>query len=75
MKFRKDKLFGFEVPTSCPDVPEEVLDPSSSWGDKDEYWKKYDALAARFIENFKLFQEDSPQEVLNAGPKRLTHVK
>ena len=75
VKFRKDKLFGFEVPTSCPDVPEEVLDPSSSWGDKDEYWKKYDALAARFIENFKLFQEDSPQEVLNAGPKRLTHVK
>ncbi len=72
VKFRKDKLFGFEVPLSCPDVPEDVLDPSSSWGDKNEYWKKYDALAARFIENFKLFEKGSSEEVLKAGPKRLS---
>ena len=72
VKFRKDKLFGFEVPLSCPDVPEDVLDPSSSWGNKDEYWKKYDALAARFIENFKLFTKGSSEEVLKAGPKRLS---
>ncbi|MBU0558271.1 MAG: phosphoenolpyruvate carboxykinase (ATP) [Bacteroidota bacterium] len=69
-KFRKDKLFGFEVPKSCPDVPEDVLDPSTSWGNKDEYWKKYDALAARFIENFKLFEKGCSKEVINAGPKR-----
>jgi phosphoenolpyruvate carboxykinase (ATP) len=72
VKYRKDKLFGFEVPLSCPDVPEDVLDPSSSWGNKDEYWKKYDALAARFIENFKLFEKGSSEEVKKAGPKRLS---
>lgn len=71
VEYRKDKLFGFEVPLSCPDVPQEVLDPASSWGNKDEYWKKYDALAARFIENFKLFTKGSSDEVINAGPKRL----
>jgi len=70
VKYRKDKLFGFEVPLSCPDVPEDVLEPSTSWGDKEEYWKKYDALAARFIENFKLFASGCPQEVVDAGPKR-----
>lgn len=70
-KYRKDKLFGFEVPLSCPDVPEDVLDPSSSWGNKNEYWKKYDALAARFIDNFKLFAKGCSQEVIDAGPKRL----
>jgi phosphoenolpyruvate carboxykinase (ATP) len=75
VKYRQDRLFGFEVPQSCPDVPEDVLEPSSSWGDKDEYWKKYDALAARFIENFKLFQAGCPQEVIEAGPKRLSEVK
>ncbi len=75
VEFRKDKLFGFEVPTSCPDVPVDVLDPASSWGSKDEYWKKYDALAARFIENFKLFQKEASQEVINAGPKRLSQIK
>jgi phosphoenolpyruvate carboxykinase (ATP) len=71
VEYRKDKLFGFEVPTSCPDVPKDVLDPSSTWGSKDEYWKKYDALAARYDENFKLFASGCPEEVLAAGPKRL----
>jgi phosphoenolpyruvate carboxykinase (ATP) len=75
VKFRKDKLFGFEVPLSCPEVPEEVLDPSNSWGNKDEYWKRYDALVARYIENFKLFAEGCPAEVLAAGPKRLKDTK
>ncbi|MCG6949485.1 MAG: phosphoenolpyruvate carboxykinase (ATP) [Acidobacteria bacterium] len=73
--YRKDKLFGFEVPLSCPDVPEDVLDPSTSWGSQDEYWKRYDALAARYIENFKLYADGCPAEILAAGAKRLKDVK
>ena len=71
VEYRKDKLFGFDVPTACPEVPPEVLDPANTWGSKDEYWRKYDALAARYIENFKLFASGCPDEVRNAGPKRL----
>ncbi|MCX6151750.1 MAG: phosphoenolpyruvate carboxykinase (ATP) [Ignavibacteriales bacterium] len=74
VEYRKDKLFGFEVPISCPDVPQDVLEPSNSWGNKEEYWKKYDALAARFVENFKLFSKACSQEVINAGPKRLSKI-
>ncbi len=74
VRYRKDKLFGFEVPLSCPDVPDDVLEPSDSWGNKDEYWKKYDALAARYIENFKLFASGCPDEVKAAGPKRLSQL-
>ncbi len=75
VEYRKDKLFGFEVPKTCPDVPSDVLDPSKSWGNVEEYWKKYDALAARFIENFKLFAKESSEDVLNAGPKRIIAKK
>ena len=75
VEYRKDKLFGYEVPVSCPEVPEDVLYPENSWGNKDEYWKKYDALAARFNENFKLFETGCSQEVINAGPKRLSQIK
>lgn len=75
VEYRKDKLFGFEVPVSCPNVPPEVLEPSSSWGDKKEYWKKYDALVARFIENFKHYSKGCSDEVLHAGPKRYDKVK
>jgi phosphoenolpyruvate carboxykinase (ATP) len=71
VKFRRDKLFGFEVPLSCSDVPEDILDPSNSWGDKKDYWKKYDSLAARFIQNFKLFKNECSQPVIDAGPKRI----
>ncbi|MDH3455884.1 MAG: phosphoenolpyruvate carboxykinase (ATP) [Gemmatimonadota bacterium] len=73
--YRKDKLFGFDVPTQCPDVPAEVLDPAESWGDKNDYWKKYDALAARYMENFKLFADGCPPEVVAAGPKRLSKTR
>jgi phosphoenolpyruvate carboxykinase (ATP) len=55
-------------------VPEDVLDPSNTWGSKDEYWKKYDALAARFTENFKLYASGCPDEVTKAGPRRLSRV-
>jgi phosphoenolpyruvate carboxykinase (ATP) len=71
VEYRKDKLFGFEVPASCPGIPDDVLEPSRSWGNKDDYWKKYDALAARFVENFKLFESGCPRDVMEAGPRRL----
>jgi len=71
VKYRKDKLFGFEVPLSCHDVPEDILEPSNSWGDSKDYWKKYDSLAARFNQNFKLFAHKCSQAVIDAGPKRL----
>ncbi|MBN1638592.1 MAG: phosphoenolpyruvate carboxykinase (ATP), partial [Ignavibacteriales bacterium] len=71
VEYREDKLFGYKVPLSCPDIPQEILEPSNSWKDKDEYWKKYDDLAAKFIENFKQFESGCSKEILKAGPKRL----
>lgn len=74
IEFRKDKVFDFEVPVSCPGIPDDVFEPSNAWGDKTEYWRKFDDLAARYIENFKMFKNDVPQEVIDAGPKRIKKV-
>jgi len=71
VKFRKDKIFGFEIPLTCPNVPDDVFEPSNAWGNKVEYWSKYDALASRYIENFKLFESCVPSDLIKAGPKRL----
>ena len=68
VKYKKDPIFGFETPLECPDVPAEVLDPSSSWSDGQEYDKKYKQLAQRFIENFKKFEDQTPKEVVEVGP-------
>ena len=67
--YTTDPIFGFEVPKSCPGVPDSVLDPASSWPSKEEYEKKYRQLAARFVDNFKKFAPDCPPELLDAGPK------
>jgi phosphoenolpyruvate carboxykinase (ATP) len=67
-EFKKDPVFGFEVPTSCEGVPPEVLDPSSAWPNKKEYREEYKQLATRFIDNFRKFAPDCPPEVINAGP-------
>ena len=71
VKFRKDPVFGFEVPEECEGVPASLLEPAEAWPSRSEYFHKYDALAARFIENFKLFAAGCPPEVIEAGPKRL----
>ncbi len=69
VKFKKDPIFGFEVPETCGDIPASVLDPSSSWNSKDAHMTKYKQLASRFIENFKKFESGCPVEVIKAGPK------
>lgn len=69
VKFTKDPVFGFEVPSECPNVPSEVLNPASSWGDQKEYNRRYHDLAMRFTQNFAKFADGTPQEVVEAGPK------
>jgi phosphoenolpyruvate carboxykinase (ATP) len=66
--FRTDSVFGFEVPVEFEGVPQQILDPASSWGSREEYDRKYQALAARFIENFKLIKAGCPESVAQAGP-------
>jgi len=72
VRYKKDPVFGFEVPEQCEGVAPQILDPASTWPSREEYFQKYDALAARFIENFKLMMSECPEHILEAGPKRLT---
>jgi phosphoenolpyruvate carboxykinase (ATP) len=69
VQYYSDPVFGFQVPTTCPEVPEDVLFPARSWQKEEDYWKKYRQLASRFISNMKKFEEDIPKEVITAGPK------
>jgi len=71
-EYWQDPVFGFAVPKTCDGVPPAILDPASTWPSREDYIKKYDGLAARFIENFKLMmQEGCPKDVLAFGPKRV----
>ncbi len=69
VKFKEDPVFGFEIPVSCPEVPSEILDPISTWADKEDYNRRYQNLAVKFVENFKQFEDGVTPEVIAAGSK------
>jgi phosphoenolpyruvate carboxykinase (ATP) len=69
VKYTRDPIFGFDVPTQCPNVPDEVLNPATSWHNQKEYDRRYKDLAMRFKQNFAKFEDGTPQEVVAAGPK------
>ena len=43
-------------PTSCPDVPAEVLQPRQTWADKDAYDRQATQLKRMFEENYKAYE-------------------
>ena len=69
VEYHADPVFGFEVPRTCEGIPQSVLDPASSWNNKEQYMFKYKQLASRFIDNFRKFEQGTPDAVKNAGPK------
>lgn len=67
--FEKHEIFGLEMPMSCPDVPDEMLNPRNTWSDKQAYDQKALHLAEQFVNNFKEFEENASEEILAAAPK------
>ena len=66
---RPDPVFGVHVPTSCPDVPSEVLAPRGTWKDAARYDEKAQDLARRFNENFRRYEAGVSAGVRAAAPK------
>jgi phosphoenolpyruvate carboxykinase (ATP) len=65
----EDPVFGFQVPTSCPEVPAEILQPRNTWTDKAAYDEKAKKVAGLFRENFKKYEAQASAEVRGGGPK------
>ncbi|HUT06833.1 MAG TPA: phosphoenolpyruvate carboxykinase (ATP) [Nitrosopumilaceae archaeon] len=68
VEYRHDELFNLDIPTIVDGVPPEILDPKNTWNDKNSYDNSAKSLAKMFIENFKKFNDVSP-EIKKAGPK------
>jgi len=68
VSYEIDPIFGVRIPTTCPGVPKEILQPRNTWADPQQYDKKAKHLAKLFIENFKQFEDKSTPEIKAAGP-------
>jgi phosphoenolpyruvate carboxykinase (ATP) len=64
-----DPVFGFDIVTACPDVPDAMMQPRETWDDKNAYDAASKKLAMLFAENFKEFADGVDASVLAAGPK------
>jgi phosphoenolpyruvate carboxykinase (ATP) len=67
-EFKQQPVFGFLMPTSCPGVPAEMLDPKNTWQDKEAYNKKAITLALQFLQNFEKYSTGLSKEILEAAP-------
>ena len=66
--FRIDPNFGFAVPVAVDGVDSAILDPRSTWADKDAYDASANRLVGMFIENFAKFEAHVDGSVLDAAP-------
>lgn len=67
--FTAHPTFGVLMPDSCPNVPEELLNPRNTWSDKQAYDKQCNKLAVLFNDNFKKFEDGASDEIIHAAPK------
>jgi phosphoenolpyruvate carboxykinase (ATP) len=69
VEYRTDPFFNLDVPTTCPDVPSDLLTPKLTWRSEAEYDVQAARLARMFAENFSAFEGEVDAEVLAAGPR------
>lgn len=65
---RQHPVFNVAMPTACPGVPADVLDPKSTWADAEAYDRQAAKLARMFGDNFAQFASSVPEAVRAAGP-------
>ena len=66
---KTDPLFGLEIPTTCANVPDEILIPKNTWSDESAFDQTAAKLAGLFAENFKKYESDASDAIKAAGPK------
>ena len=69
VEYKHDDVFNLDVPQSCPDVPDEIMNPRDTWEDKAAYDVQAKKLAKMFADNFAKKYPNMPKHIAEAGPK------
>ena len=64
-----DPNFGIKVPSQCPGVPSDILQPRHTWADKNAYDQAARKLAKLFHDNFAQYRDQASEEIRAAGPR------
>ncbi|MFN3529219.1 MAG: phosphoenolpyruvate carboxykinase (ATP) [Bacteroidia bacterium] len=67
--FERHPVFGVMMPKTCPNVPDELLNPRNTWTDQEAYDQKAQQLAQAFIENFEQYKSGATESILAGAPR------
>ncbi len=71
VSYVREPFFGLEIPTACPGVPPEILQPRQLWADPAAYDEAARRLQRLFAENFRQFRGNVDGEILHGVPAEL----
>lgn len=69
VRFDTIPVFGLQIPTTCPNVPDEILNPRNTWANSSSYDAKAAHLAELFVKNFNQYADGVTADILAAAPK------
>lgn len=69
VEYEHDPIFGVDIPKSCPNVPDEILDPRNLWQDKAAYAESARKLAQAFVDNMEEKEPEMDEKIKAAGPR------
>lgn len=68
-EYQHDEVFNLDVPQTCPNVPDEIMNPRDTWEDKAAYDESAKKLAKMFQDNFAKKYPNMPKNIADAGPR------
>lgn len=68
VNYAEHPVFGLNMPLSCPEVPDAVLCPRTSWPDVHAYDEQASRLAKYFARNFEKYKGYGIDSIAEAGP-------
>jgi len=69
VEYHKHTSFGLEIPRSCPDVPNAILNPRDTWRNEEDYDVTCQKLVELFHQNFKKYEGEAGASIAKAGPQ------
>jgi len=74
-KYETFEVFNLAVPTACPGVPHEILNPAKAWqGSTTELKSEISDLAKLFAKNFDKYKDQASKEVIVSSLSILSRV-
>jgi phosphoenolpyruvate carboxykinase (ATP) len=68
VSFTEHAVFNLQIPVTCPNVPDQLLDPKNTWASGAAYDEKAYELALGFVKNFEHYTNFVTPDIINAGP-------